>query len=187
MIHLITRTRFIRFGSAAVISFAGCAATPSLEDPIARQRMLALLLPDSIEIVEPFTRVKSFDEDATPDGIELLVQAVNCLGYPGTPMVGTVRVELYEHVPASGDRKGRRLEHWTVDLVTEEHQRTYWNQITQMYEFRLRVEPAVIPPADRYVLAVTYNSPLGEHLVDESVIHYQTTAGRPGNTPATPP
>ena len=185
IVHLITRTRLIHLGSAALICLAGCATTPSLEDDAGRQKMLALLLPHEIEIVAPFTRVMSFDDDPTPDGIELLVQAVNSLGYPGTPMVGTVRVELYEHVPASGDNKGRRLEHWTIELTTEEHQRSHWNQITQMYEFRLQVDPAVIPASNRFVLLVTYNSPLGEHLTDESVIQYRTSAGPSGGAPAT--
>ena len=128
-------------------------------------------MPSRIEIVEPFTRVKSFDDDATPDGIGLLLQAVNSFGARGLMIAGNVRVALYEHVPASGDRKGRRLEHWEIPLTNAEQQREHWNDVTQMYEFLLQVDPAPIALADKYVLEVTYNSPLGEHLADECILH----------------
>lgn len=134
-------------------------------------------MPSRVEIVEPFTRVKSFDDDATPDGIELLLQAVNSLDNPGLMIAGQVRVELFEHVAGSADQKGRRLEHWDVNLATAAHQKRYWNQLTQMYEFRLGVDPSVMPPADKFVLLVTYNSPLGEHLTDECVLSYRAPAG----------
>jgi hypothetical protein len=135
--------------------------------------MLALLMPQRVEIVEPFTGVKSFDDDAVPDGIELLLQAVNSLENPGLMIVGTVRVELYEHVPASAEHKGRRLEHWNINLTTADEQRVYWNGLAQMYEFPLGIDTTKIPPADKYVLAVTYTSPLGGRLTDECIVTYK--------------
>ncbi len=171
--------RRIRTCLTAACLATGCAATPRATDDPVRLETLALLMPSRIEIVEPFTRVKSFDGDATPDGIELLLQAVNSLDDPGL-MVGDVRVELYEYVLASADRKGKRLEHWKVELSTPAHQRRYWNQLTQMYEFHLGVDPAVIPLSEKYLLMVTYNSPLGERLTDEYVIQRP-----PGGAPLT--
>ncbi len=172
--------------AAALIAVAGCASTPSTDDP-ARRKLLALLMPSRIEIVEPFTRVKSFDDDDTPDGIELLLRAVNSLDNPGLMIAGDVRMELFEHVAGSADQKGRRLEHWDVELATAAQQRRYWNQLTQMYEFRLGVDPTVMPQADRYVLLATYNSPLGEHLTDECVITYRGGArDLPGTVPRKP-
>jgi len=137
---------------------------------MARQDMLALLMPCRIEIVEPFTRLRSFDADDTPDGIEVLLRAVNSLDNPGLMIVGSVRVELFEYVPASANQKGTRVEYWTVDLSSVSQQRKHWNRLTQMYEFRLGVDRASIPGAGRYVLAVTYTTPLGEHLTDEYVL-----------------
>jgi hypothetical protein len=134
--------------------------------------MIALVMPCRVEIVEPFTRVKSFDDDAIPDGIEVLIRAINALDSPGL-MVGRVRVELYEYVPASAEPKGRRLEHWAVELSSTQDQRRYWNPLTQMYEFRLGVDAKAIPRADRYVLMVTYDSPLGERLTDQYMINYR--------------
>ena len=131
--------------------------------------MLALLMPSKIVIVAPFTRVKSFDDDTTPDGIELLLQSVNSLGDPGM-LVGHVHVDLFEHVPASGNAKGRRVDYWDIELSTKEEQRTHWNQATQMYEFRLQVNPNVVPAKDRFVLQVTYTTPMGDHLRDECII-----------------
>jgi hypothetical protein len=143
-----------------------------LDEP-ARKRMLDLIMPARVEIVEAFTRVKSFDEDATPDGIELLLQGVNAMDNPGLMLAGNIRVELFEHVPGSADPKGRRLEHWDVELATAADQRRYWNQMTQMYEFRLGADLSRIPPADKYVLLATYNSPLGDHMSDEVLIVYR--------------
>ena len=154
----------------------GCAPKPQPISDASQRNALALLMASRIEIVEPFTRVKSFDEDATPDGIELLLQAVNALDNPGLMIAGNVRAELFEYVPASADHKGRRLEHWNIELATEQQQRTHWYAMTQMYEFRLAIDPEHIPPAEKYVLAVTYGSPIGERLTDECTVSYRDSS-----------
>lgn len=161
------------------VVLTGCASTPINHEASQRQALL-LLMPKRIEIVEPFTRVTSFDEDASPDGIELLLQAVNSLDNPGVMIVGEIRFELFEFIPASGDRKGARLEYWDVALASEEDQRDHWNQVTQMYEFRLRVDPSVLPMENRYVLAVMYQSPLGDRLSTDCLIEYQKPRGPMG-------
>lgn len=166
----------IHVGLVILVALGGCASTPKNVDEAAKRRMLSLLMPNRIEIVEPFTRVRSFDDDASPDGIELLLQAVNSLDNPGLMVVGEFLVELYEHVPASGDQKGARVERWNVPLETAEQQRMYWNQITQMYEFRLAVDPSALPADEKYVLLVTYNSPLDDHLTDECIITRHSSA-----------
>ena len=166
---------------------AGCQAPRPVTSEAAREQLLSLLMPSRIEIVEPFTRVKSFDDDTTPDGIELLLEAVNYLDNPGLMIVGDIRVELYEYVPASGDHKAERINYWEIPLRTPAQQRTYWSQLTQMYEFRLSVDTAKMTPSDRYVLLVTYNSPLDEHLTDECVLHYRTAGNRSASRRATRP
>lgn len=169
----------IQMASTTLLVLTGCATAPISQDTTQLQA-LSLLMPKRIEIVEPFTRVTSFDEDASPDGIELLLQAVNSLDNPGVMIVGEIRFELFEFIPASGDRKGRRLEYWDVALVSKEDQRDHWNQVTQMYEFRLRVDPSVLPIEDRYVLAVTYQSPLGDRLSTDCLIEYKKRGGPMG-------
>jgi len=155
-------------------------------DDEASRRMLSLLMPSRVEIVEPFTRVRSFDDDNVPDGIEVLLQAVNSLDNPGLMIVGDVRIELYSHVPATAQPKGEQLQIWNIPLQTAEQQRTYWNQITQMYEFKLGLDTDKLPTQDKYVLAVTYNSPLGEHLQDETIITRREVTGPLGTTDASP-
>lgn len=163
------RRPLIPLGCSAALAIAalGCAPKNKAIDEPAKQEMLRLLMPSKIKIVEPFTRVRSFDADSTPDGIEVLIQAVNSMGNSGLMVVGNMQIELYEHVSGSADQKGKRLEHWNIDISRPDDQKKYWNDLTQMYEFRLGVNPAVLPAAERFVLAATYNSPLGEHLTDE--------------------
>lgn len=146
--------------------------------------MLSLLMPSRIEIVEPFTRVTSFDDDPKPDGIELVLRAVNALDNPGLMIVGQLRIELYEFVPASGDRRAKRLDQWTVELNSVGHQRDHWNPMTQMYELRLGMDPARIPPADKYIIVVTYDSPLGKRLTDDFTVRYRTETGTIGPVPS---
>ncbi len=146
----------------------GCTQpTGSLDDPQTREA-LKLLMPQEIQIA-PFTRVESFDQDARPDGIALLLRPINVLGAPAN-IVGMVRVELFEFVQASAIATGPRLAVWEVSLNTEEDWRKYWSSTTQMYEFRLEVESDVLPSSRKYVLVATYNTPLGEHLTDQYIL-----------------
>lgn len=164
--------------STLLLIGGGCKAPARMSSDAAQREMLALLMPSRVEIVEPFTRVQSFGGDPAPDGIELLIQAINSLDSPGLMIAGALRVALYEYVPASGDAKGRRLELWKIELATPKQQRAHWNAMTQMYEFRLGLEPSNVPPAEKYVLALTYTSPLGERLEDECLIQFRSSADR---------
>lgn len=132
--------------------------------------MVKLLLPDEIRIVEAFTGFRSFDQDERPDGIELLLQPMDTYGDP-VKIAGTVRVELYAFLPASGEPKGERLcEPWEVPLLTEQDQKRYWNNVTGMYEIPLKFPTDLSPKGDKFVLRVTYNTPLSEHMTDEFVM-----------------
>ncbi len=160
-----------------LLGFASCTTTEKVVDEQAQRQMLALLMPGHIEIIEPFTKVKSFDDGLTPDGIELFLKAVNPLGNPGLMIAGSVRVELFEFVKASADHTGQRLEHWNIELTNNKQQKTHWNQLTQMYEFRLGIDPEKIPQSDEYVILVTYVTPLGEYLTDHYVIPHARGSG----------
>jgi hypothetical protein len=144
-------------------------------DDEATRRQIGLLMPSRINIVGPFTRFRSFDDDEVPDGVELLLQPVNSFGDP-VNIAGTVIAELYEFRQASGDPKGTKLEQWDIPLTSEKDQRTHWNRTTTMYEFQLQLNPAAIPPNHKYVLAVTYNTPLDEHMTDEYVMEVPLSA-----------
>ena len=155
-----------------------CATSPKAQSDRSAEASFSLLMPQRIRIVQPFTRVQSNQASDRPDVIELLLQAVNALDNPGLMIVGRLRIELYEYMPASAEHKARQLEQWTVDLSSEDDQRAYWNALTQMYEFRLGVDSSRIPVADKYVLAVTYDSPLGDRLNDQCLLSYRRSDRR---------
>lgn len=168
---------------ATVAGSSGCQVpqrTGGMATPI---EVPSLLVANRIEIVEPFTRVRAFDGADTPNGIELLLQAVNPLNTPWN-LVGKVRVELYEYAPASGDRKSDRVEQWNVELTSDaQQQRKHWNSLTQMYEFRLGFDPARIDPGKRYILVVTCDSQTGGRLTDECLVDARSTS-TPRSRPA---
>lgn len=178
---------FLSLWPAVIIPVtAGCTRPNAVIDTEERREMLSLLMPERINIVDSFTRAARFDRDSEPDGIELFVQAVNRFDDPGLMIVGTMRVELYEYIPASGDHRGRQLENWDIDLSSSRQQEAYWNGLTQMYEFRLGINREVLPPADRYILAVTYVSPFEDRLSDELVVDLREAADRPAAFRPTP-
>lgn len=130
---------------------------------------MALLMPQELRIIAPFTKPKSFDDDDIPDGFEVLIQPLDSFKDP-TKLAGTLLFELYTHRKASGDRKGQRLGVWEVPIATTGDQKRYWNRTTQMYEFELEMNTAILPPANRYVMLVTYNSPWGKRVQSECVV-----------------
>lgn len=152
----------------ALVSSTGCTISLNTTDQATRQQ-LSLLMPAEVNIVDPFTRFCSFDNNSRPDGIELLLQPVNSFGDP-VNIAGTVIVELYAFGQASGDNKGAKLEQWDIALMSERDQRMYWNRTTSMYEFQLQFNQAALSPNHKYVLQVTYNTPLKEHMLDEYVL-----------------
>ena len=172
---LVRTHRFLRLLLAVACAVGGCAAPPKQPGEPDQLASLALMGPARIDIVEPFTEIRSFDDDAQPDGIELRLRAVNKLGEPGQMLVGRVRVELYEFIKASGDHKGRQLQLWNVDLSSDDHQRRFWNKLTQMNDLRLQIDASQLERARHFVLLVTYESPWGERLTDETVIDLAST------------
>lgn len=151
----------------AVVVMFGCGPRGvDFDDPAVRQ-MISLLMPERI-IVEPFTGLKSFDDDDEPDGLEVVLRSQDSFGDP-VKIAGLVRVGLYAFNPASGERKGRQIEQWDVPLVTPPDQRTYWNPFTQMYEIPLELDLGSIAAAEKYVIEVVYTTPLGEHMISEYV------------------
>ena len=158
----------------ALLLPAGCIIPVHVDDAATRQQ-LSLLMPAAVSIVGPFTRFRSFDDDNRPDGIELLLQPVNAFGDP-VNIAGTVIVELYEFRQAAGDNKGAKLSQWDIALMSERDQRMHWNRTTSMYEFQLQFRPAAPPPTRKYVLQVTYNTPLKEHMVDQYVLEVPAEA-----------
>lgn len=158
----------------ALLTFAGvlcgCGLKTAWRPDDPQREALALLLPERIEIVTAFTRIRSFDEDDTPDGLELMVRGQNSLGHPGQLMVGDLTIELSEFKPASGIPKGKHIALWKTSLNSIKDQRANWNPVTQMYEFQLSLKGLKIPPAQKYVVTVGLRTPLDAFLSDEATL-----------------
>jgi hypothetical protein len=153
-----------------VMAAGACSGSRGTLENSEQRAMLSMLMPRSVRIVGPFTRLASFDGDESPDGLEVLLRPLDQFDDP-VKISGTVRIELYEFAPASGAPKGARIvEPWNIALVTEQDQRTYWNHISQMYEFKLQLNVRAIQPAQKYVIGVTYTTPLGDRMMDDYIL-----------------
>jgi hypothetical protein len=79
---------------------------------------------------------------------------------------GVFRFELYEYVPRTGDRKGKRLYSWPdIDLNDATENNNYWKDFLRAYNFTLNtgIDPNL---PTTYVLQVTCVMPSGRRLTD---------------------
>jgi hypothetical protein len=168
-----------------VCCLSGCDALGTSDvntDSEGYERAIALLLPKRIE-VQPFTRIASFNEDEVPDGISVYVRAVDQFGDP-VKVAGTFLFELYSYRQASAERKGKRLEFWQTQILSEEDQLRYWDHTSQMYEFRLEVQQLQTDEGEpilarrKAVLLVTFNTPDGQHLTSQYIIEPKIPRGQ---------
>jgi len=162
-------SRFVWAFAVCAAMATGCQQHRGDVDP-----MVELLLPQRVRIVEPFTEFTSFDDDERPDGITVLVQPIDSFG-DSVKIAGLVRVELYNYIQASGNRAGNRVcEPWEISLTTQSQQRRYWNTVTGMYEIPVKLPAGLSLGARKYVVVLTYNTPLETHLTDEATIELPT-------------
>ena len=135
-----------------------------------RVEMLSLMLPQKIRI-EPFTQVKSFDQDDIPDGILAVIRPLDKFGDP-VKAAGLFYFELWSYVEASQERKGERLAFWDRTLASPEEIRLYWTR-AHMYEFQLAwTGGEEIQPEKKYVFTATYRTPWDETIRDEHIIEF---------------
>jgi hypothetical protein len=139
------------------ISAAGGA--PSAE------QLVKFYSPASIKIL-PFTKPRSFDDDAIPDGIGLSLRPLDAAGDP-VKAYGTFIFELYEYRPALGTHRGALLQTWTQPVSSPEDQRKFWERVTSTYEFQLSWEGRPIPPQKKHIIVASFQAAGGERLFDE--------------------
>jgi len=137
-----------------------------------RVQMLSLMLPQEIKI-QPFTQIKSFNQDEIPDGILAVIRPVDKFGDP-VKAVGLFYFELWSYENASSERKGQRLAFWDRVIGTKEEVRLYWTR-AQMYEFQLAWTQGIdlIKPGHKYLFTATYRTPWDETIRDEYVMDFQ--------------
>ena len=124
--------------------------------------------------IQPFTRLSSFGDNEAPEGFGVWVQALDDFGDP-VKMVGDINFALYSRRKASADHKGEQLIFWQRTIHSRSDQVDFWDRPSQMYHFELAWD-TVPTTGDKYILAVTLNTPDSRHLTDEYEIDVNIAA-----------
>lgn len=158
--------------------FLACKSTgpDGMPTEKARADMLGLMLPAEIK-VQPFTKIRSFNEDDIPDGILAVVRPLDKFGDP-VKAVGLFYFELWTYVEASGTPRGERLAFWERNISTAEEVRLYWTR-AEMYEFQLAWTSGIeaIQPGRKFVLTATYRAPWDETFQDDYIVSFELPPG----------
>jgi len=153
--------------TAVVASGLACHAgrTEVSDEGPSAEELIAFYSPKTIKIL-PFTKAKSFDDDAFPDGIEVSMRALDGAGDP-VKSYGTFLFELYSYKPASTDHKGELIQSWRQPVLSLDEQKQYWERVTTSYQFQLSWEGVPLSPQKKYVLAASFQASGGPRLFDE--------------------
>jgi hypothetical protein len=139
------------------------------------EELVSYYSPRSIKIL-PFTKPRSFDEDAVPDGIAVSLQPRDGAGDP-VKAYGTFLFELYAYKAGTGSHRGERLQTWDKSISNPNDQKQFWQRVTATYEFQLSWEGQPIPPQKRYILVASFQAPGGERLFDEYEFEFRLPPG----------
>ncbi len=179
---MMQTARRLAGGGLALLVLIGCKSNPKVDADTAN---LGMLLPKQIKI-QPFTKIKSFDDDRVPDGVAVVVRPTDQFGDP-VKLVGHVYFELYAYQNASAERKGERIEFWDRTIATEKDQKLYWDRTAQMYEFPLGWTQGIpSSPSRKFVLTVTYRTPWNETLTDEHILDFAVSKEQVAGTGVKP-
>jgi len=102
-----------------LIALGGCASSGSPQPRTAEENQL--FGPASMKL-DNFSKVRDWNNDSVPDGIEALIEFDDQFG-DRTNSAGTVIFELYDYRPYWPDPRGPRLANpWTASLTTYDEQ-----------------------------------------------------------------
>jgi hypothetical protein len=104
-----------------------------------------------------FTQSRDFDSKPGHDGLEVHVQPLDRFGHP-TKAAGTYRVEVFESRRLTTEPRGRQLAQWFIEVLDEESNRRYYNDLDRSYVFPLLWKEA-IEPGTEVIVQATYASP----------------------------
>lgn len=156
-----------------LVALAGCQrgqVSETLDGPTTEE-LIAFYSPQSIKIL-PFTKPRSFDDDAIPDGIGVSLRPLDGAGDP-VKAYGAFIFELYTLRSAAGNRRGTLLQTWHQEINDLESQKQFWERVTSTYEFHLSWEGMPISPQKKYILTASFQSPGSERLFDEYEFEFQ--------------
>ena len=145
----------------------GTASDPTPEE------LIRYYSPQSLKVL-PFTKPRSFDEDAFPDGVGVSVRTQDGAGDP-VKAYGTFLFELYAYKSGLASHRGELLNTWQQAVRNPNDQKTYWERVTSTYEFQLSWEGKPVPPQERYILVAYFQSPGSKRLTDEYAFEFRAT------------
>lgn len=116
----------------------------------------SLFVPTSM-VIGFFTKPRSFGNQGGDRGLEVRLQPLDQFGDP-VKAVGSFRIEVFACREEGGEKRGERLGHWFIPLMTVEANRTYYDRVDRCYVFPLLWEKgAALPKA--VVVQATYYLP----------------------------
>lgn len=137
------------------------------------EELVSYYSPQSLKIL-PFTKPRSFDEDAIPDGLSVWLWTLDAAGNP-VKGYGTFIFDLYAYRPASADHRGELLHTWVQPVLNPKDQKQFWERLTTSYEFQLSWEGQPLEPQKRYILAASLQAPGAKRLFDEYEFEFRVS------------
>lgn len=161
---------------AALLPTAGCASNMGPHNAMSGDMaaFIQLVTPRKIQIQRYLTKPVSLDGAGDPDGIEVILQALDSLDDP-VKCIGMFHFELRTHRFNEGDRIGTRVGFWRVEIGSDETVREYWDRLARYYRFPLSLREGPLPPG-QYVLSATLMFPTGDKLFDEYTFTHESGA-----------
>jgi hypothetical protein len=149
-------------------ALSGCSSQSSPAPRTAEENQL--FGPVSMKL-DTFSKVRDWNEDKVPDGIEALIEFDDQFG-DRTKAAGVVVFELYDYRPYWPDPRGARLANpWTASLASYDDQKTHWETASGAYMFRLAFDQAAW--SHDYVLTATFQSAAGARFFSRIVLQRQ--------------
>jgi hypothetical protein len=161
----------------ALLGLSACASTSTPQPRTAEEEQL--FGPVSMKL-DTFSKVKSWNSDNVPNGIEALIEFDDRFG-DRIKASGVVIFELYDYRPYWPDPRGARLANpWTASLTTYDDQKAHWEAASGAYLFRLAYDQAAWN--HDYVLTATFQSAAGTRFFSRIVLQRQQPENREPTT-----
>lgn len=175
MTKLNSRTMPAMLCALVISCLAGCQRGRVYESEAGPtpEELISYYSPQSIKVL-PFTKPRSFDDDALPDGVGVSLRPQDGQGDP-VKAYGTFLFELFAYQPGLGTHRGELLQTWNQPVLGPEDQKKFWERVTSTYEFQLSWEGKPIPPQSKYILVASFQAPGSERLFDEYEFEFRVT------------
>jgi hypothetical protein len=161
----------------AMALLCGCASQDTPDARTVEENQL--FGPVSMKL-DTFSKVKDWNNDNIPDGIEALIEFDDQFG-DRSKAAGVVIFELYDYRPYWPDPRGARLANpWTASLSTYDDQKAHWEAASGAYMFRLGFDQAAWD--HDYVLTATFQSASGTRFFSRIVLQRQHRGSREPTT-----